>query len=216
MSIWYQYKIDVLAVDKAATAKFFNLDPKDDVSAYADHFEFSFGGKNMPSMRLGKIVEQNPDLIFLVQESVEVDTVSYWIQRFDKIPNEHQRIFLYTTGMANTKINKGILDLYTKEYPTLPTKHFSSEKGYEEVRWSMFFNDFGQAATLLRRHKEFEEMVNPYKYLNIKTYIVEFEAFGSKGWEGPFPLGKAERVKERLANNAMDITNLSLREVESK
>jgi hypothetical protein len=231
MSIWYQYEIDVLAVDRGATAKFFNLDPEKDVTAYADHFKLSFGGKNMGSMRLGKIVEQNPDMIFLVEESVEVDTVSVWLQRFDKIPNEHQRIFLYTTGMVNTKINKEILDLYAKEYPTLPVKHLTGEEGYDDFRWSMFFNDFGKCATLLRRHKEFEEMVNPYKYLNIPTYIIEYECnYGSenepsfhKEWQGPLPMPKIEAIREKFANYVKkgrlkegDIRNLNVREVEPR
>lgn len=231
MSIWYQYKVNVLAVDKAATARFFNLDPENDVRGYGDSFEFSFGGKNGPPIRLGKIVEQNPEMIFLVEESVEVDTVSVWLERFDKIPNEHQRIFLYTTGMATTKINKGILDLYTQEFPTLPAKHFNGERGFEEVRWSMFFNDFGKAATLLRRHKEFEELVNPYKYLGIKTYLIEYECnYGSKEepsfhkeWQGPAPMGEINAIQEKIARRIKegnlaegDIRNINVREVEPR
>src|SRR5271154_378099 len=103
MSVWYHYDVEAIAVDKRAVAKFFNLDPETDVRI--ENFKFSFGQKNGAGLRLGKIVQQNPDIIFLVSESIESDTVNQWIERFDKIPNEHQRIFLFTTGSFTTEVN---------------------------------------------------------------------------------------------------------------
>jgi hypothetical protein len=170
MSVWYHYDVEAIAVDKRAVAKFFNLDPETDVRV--ENFEFSFGQKSGAGMRLGKIVEQNPDIIFLVNESIESDTSNWWVERFDKITNEHQYIPLSTTGSYTTEINKRVLEEYTERFPNLPEKHFAGEKGYEEFRWSMFFNDFGKAASMLRRASQYQEMIMP-----ISQEDIDFDNF---------------------------------------
>lgn len=219
MSVWYHYDVHTIAVDRAATARFFNLDPEKDVNAYADSFDFSFWGKNMPSLRLGKIIEQNPEMIFLVKERVE-DSVSWWIDRNDLVADQHQHIFLYTSGQVTTQINKKILEEYTKEYPTLPVKHVNGEKGFEEFRWSMFLSDFGKVATMLRRQEEYKEMVNPYKHLGIPVYLVLYDWAGREEWHGPYPLEEAKRREARALEMAKDplneVYNVRLKEVESR
>lgn len=210
MSIWYHLDVTAIGVDRKAVAKFFNLDPETDVRT--DVFRFSFGQKNAPGLRLGKIVEQNPDIIFLVQQSVEVDTNQWWIERFDKIPNQHQFILIQDFGAVENKINKRIAEEYEKELPGLTMKHLNGQKGYEEFRWSTFFNDFGKAATMLRQAEDYKETVNPYKHFNIKTYVIEFEYDGHKDWQGPLPLGEINSIQERISK-IPEITNISVREV---
>lgn len=158
MSVWYHYNVKAIAVDKHAVARFFNVDVE---NVYTEDFEFSFGGKNGACVRLDEIVKKNPDIIFLVEQQIECDTSNEWIERFDNITNEHQHIFLYTTGYVTTEINKQVMEEYDKAFPTLVQKHLANEKGYEGFRWSMFFNDFGRAAYMLRHAKDYEEMVTP-------------------------------------------------------
>ncbi len=161
MSIWYHLDVTAIAENKTAVAKFFNLkDSWDEVRT--DCFEFSFGGKNAPSLHLYTIMEQNPDLIFLIKQSIECDTVQWFLMRFDKESGKQQRILIQDFGCAIQQINKKVLEEYTKEFPTLPEKHLSFEPGFEEFRWRMFLNDFSKAASMLNRAAEYEEMVVPF------------------------------------------------------
>lgn len=158
MSIWYQYKIEAIAPTDTteAVANFFDLTPKEDVRI--DRFSFSFGNKNGPGLRLGKIVAQNPDLIFLVEEQIECDTVSNWLERFDKNTNEHQYVFLYTDGIVTRSINKKVLEEYEKELSGLPEKHIAKKKGFEKFRWNMFFS-YNRANRMLANAKEYKETI---------------------------------------------------------
>lgn len=156
MSIWYHYDVEVMG-KREALAKFLNLE-LDDVRI--ENFKFSFGQKNGPGLRLGKLVVQNPNLIFLVKESVEVDSVAWWIERFDKSSQKVQRVHIEDSGEYIVEINKKILEAYTKEYPTLPAKHLANERGFEGFRWSMFF-DFETAENMLNQADQYEEMVSP-------------------------------------------------------
>src|SRR5271154_334384 len=109
MSVWYQLNVTAIAADKAAVAKFFNLkDSWEDVRT--DSFEFSFGGKNAPSLTLKKIVQQNPDLIFLVEQQVEVDTVEWFITRFDTVSNEQQFFWIQNFGSVVNAVSKKVLE----------------------------------------------------------------------------------------------------------
>lgn len=215
MSIWYQLEVEAIARDGVAVAKFFGLNNSHE-EVRTDMFKFSFGGKNAPSLSLKKIVQQNPDLIFLVEQSIECDTVEWFVTRFDVQSNQQQFFWIQDFGHVVNKVSKKLLEEYEKDMPGLAVKHLNGQEGYEEFRWSFLFNDFDKAADRLNRAEEYKEMVNPWKQYNIKMYIVEFEAFGSKSWEGPYTLAKAERTKERLSKCAMDCTNLSIREVEPK
>jgi hypothetical protein len=89
MSIWYQHEVHAIAKDRAAVAKFFKLDDSNQ-DVRTDMFEFSYGGKNAPSLMLRKIVQENPDIIFLVKESIECDTVEWFVTRFSVEKNEQQ------------------------------------------------------------------------------------------------------------------------------
>lgn len=175
MSVWYQH--DVMAFgNRQAIGKFFNLDPKDDVHAI-EWFEFTFGQKNVPGLRLGKIIEQNPDLIFLVKESVEA-SVSWWIERYNASNDKIDDIYLYTDGYATRKINKKILEEYEKEYSGLSAKHIAKQKGYEEFRWSMFFN-FERAARMLANADQYKELVSLPRSLG----ELERECYNDPNWE---------------------------------
>lgn len=230
MSIWYQCKVKAIAADKTAVAKFFGLnDSFEDVRT--DTFEFSFGGKNAPSLTLRKIVEQNPDLIFLAEQSIECDTVEQFVTRFDKIKNEQQFFWIQDFGSVTNKVSKKLLEEYDKEHPTLVLKHLNAEKGYENFRWEMLFWDFNKAADRLNRAKEYEEMVNPWKHFNVKTYIIEYEYnHGSKDepsfhpdHQGPAPMGEINAIQEKFARYVKegkldegDVRNVKIREVESR
>lgn len=167
MSVWYHIDVTAIAANKTAVAKFFNLnDSWEDVRN--DHFEFSFGGKNAPGLTLPKIIEQNPDLIFLVNQQIECDTSQWLLMRFDKVSGKHQHIFIQDSGTWNNQINKRILEEYTKENPTLPEKHWSHQKGFEEFRWKMFFNDFDKCAAILNQADQYEEMTAPVSKIDIE------------------------------------------------
>lgn len=220
MSIWYQLEVTAIAKDKSPIAKFFGLDD-DYKDVRTDHFKFSFGGKNAPSLTLRKIVEQNPDLIFLVKQEIEGDTVEWFITRWGANSNQQQFFWIQDFGAVTNKISKKVLEEYHKEFGETTIKHLNGQEGYEDFRWTMFFNDFDKAASMLSRAEEYKEMVNPWKEFNIKTYVVEFEFTYGSDWhterEGPMPLGKTEKVKARLSRSfGEDVRNIVIKEVEPK
>ncbi len=161
MSIWYHYDVTASG-DRKAIAKFFSLDETD--IHYIDHFEFNFGQKNVPGLRLGKLVEQNSDLIFLIKQSVEGDT-SWWIEKFDEDLQQHQYIRIESSRdyggspCRSTEYNKLILEEYKKENPELTAKHLAGLKGFEGFRWSSFFYNFEKTAAKLKRFEDYKEMI---------------------------------------------------------
>jgi hypothetical protein len=212
MSIWYQLNVTAMSANGAAVAKFFNLDNSmSDVRT--DTFEFSFGGKNAPSLTLRKIMEQNPDLIFLINQNIECDTRQWFLMRFDPATAEQQMIRIQDFGAAENKLNKKILEEYTKELPTLPVKHLEGQKGFEDFRWTMFFN-FEKADAMLKHSQDYKEMVNPFEHFKIKTYVLEYEFYGSKEWDGPMPITRLNERKKKLAS-IPEITNIIVREAGS-
>lgn len=156
MSIWYQYSVTCLAEKPSDIAKFLGLSDHNDV--WTDRFSFSFGCKNSPGLRLEKIVERNPDLIFLVKEEIECDTVSWWIDGFDAATQTYQHIFIYTDGLATTEVNEKIFKEYEKEFPHMTAKHLAGIKGYENFRWTSFFN-YQRADQMLKNYLEYQEMI---------------------------------------------------------
>ncbi len=219
MSIWYQHEVHAIAKDRAAVAKFFKLDDSNQ-DVRTDMFEFSYGGKNAPSLMLKKIVQENPDIIFLVKESIECDTVEWFVTRFSVEKNEQQFFWIQDFGSVTNKISKKVLEEYHQWSPTLVEKHLNGEEGFESFRWEMFFNDFAKVASMLDRANEYKEMISPWQAFNIKMYIVEFEFTVGGGfhkeWEGPMSLGKTEKVKQRLARHGNDVRNITIKEVEPK
>lgn len=219
MSTWYQITCNVIADDKSSVAKFFNLDPNEDVRT--NSFEFSFGGKNGPSLRLGKIIEQNPGLIFINKMSIECDTVQWHVERFSPSTKAHQRILIQDFGSMQNKLSKKALEEYEKSMPGLAIKHLNGVKGYDEFRWSYLFNDFTNVAAKLDKAEEYKELVNPYKYFDIKTYILEYECEYSKEWQkewqGPYPMDKINALKDKLASYSdVEFKNINVREVEPR
>lgn len=154
MSIWYQLNVTCIAKNRAAVAKFFGLrDSHEDIRT--DMFEFSFGGKNGPSLRLASIVEQNPDIIFLVKEQIECDTVHYFLIRAGKEPNNQQFINIQDSGHVNYCVNKKLLNVYQKAMPELTKKHIEN---MESFRWIYILSDFEKSATMLDQADQYEEM----------------------------------------------------------
>ena len=130
MSVWYQLEVEAIG-NQQAIGKFINLNPKEDV--YIDNFKFSFGQKNAPGLRLWKIMQQNPDLIFLTKMSVECDTVQWHLEKFDAASGEHRRILIQDFGPAVNRISKKVLEDYEKALSGLAVKHLNGEKGFEEL-----------------------------------------------------------------------------------
>lgn len=227
MSIWYQLEVTALAKSKSPVAKFFGLDD-DYKDVRTDRFQFSFGGKNAPSLTLKKIVEKNPDLIFLVKQEVEVDTVEWFVTRWDSVKNEQQFFWIQDFGSVTNKVSKKVLEQYHKEFGETTIKHLNGQKGFEDFRWEYFFGNFDQTAEMLNHAEEYREMVNPWAYFNIKTYVVEYECnYGDKDdpswhkeWQGPHPAGKIESIKEKIASyvkeGRAEIRNINVKEVEPK
>lgn len=156
MSIWYQIDLEATG-SREAIAKFVNL-PLEEIRTH--NITLSFGGKNGPGLHLPKLVENNPDLAFLVKCAIECDTVQYWITKFDTASSTHQIIRVQNISPGTCKINTRILEEYTKECPSLPPKHFARQKGFEEFRWSMFFNDHAKMADMLNRTTQYKDMVS--------------------------------------------------------
>jgi hypothetical protein len=155
MSIWYQYDITAVG-DRKAIGKFFNLDPEKDIH-YIDSFEFSFGQKNIPGLRLGKLIEQNPDLLFIVKHSTDYD-ITWSIERFDQATLQHQHVtveYIRHDMDALGKINSLLLEEYSKVFPYLMDKHQSGERPYE---WKWFFNDYTRTAAILSQASKYEKM----------------------------------------------------------
>lgn len=157
MSVWYSITIEAMG-DRSAIAKLMNL-PKEDV--VTDNVTLSFGGKNGPGLGVMTLVENNPDLIFLVQCNIECETVQYWITRFDLVSNKHQFIMVQDIGPWNNEINKKILEQYTQKYPSLPEKHFANmePENFDPFRWKLFFNDFNRMAEMLHNEEQYKEML---------------------------------------------------------
>lgn len=184
MSIWYQYNVTCYARDRVAVAKFFNLQPTPD-EVRTDMFEFSFGGKNAPGLKLGKLITENPGLIFLIKQSVEVDSINWWVCRFDMdhatIPEEgiYQSISLYSANgyQGAIEVNKKILEEYAQKYPTLAAKHIPRLEGF---RWDMFFNDFDSTSAKLKKYKEYGEMTSSSSFEDIEfendySHLVDYD-----------------------------------------
>lgn len=158
MSIWYQH--DVIAMgDRQAIGKFFNLDPEEDIH-YIDNFDFSFGQKNVPGLRLGKLVEQNPDLVFLVKSFTDYDT-TFWLERFCVSENKHQSIFIargHHDAYAGIEVNTKLAKQYAERFPFLMDK---IQAGEREYNWRHFFvgveNPFRHAADMLSKADEYKE-----------------------------------------------------------
>lgn len=225
MSIWYDLDVKAIAKDKTAVAKFFNLDD-DYKDVRTDRFEFSFGGKNAPSLTLRKVVQQNPDLVFLVKQSIECDTVEWFITNFDVSKNEQQLILIQDFGSVTNKVSKKLLEEYHEKYPRWLNNHLEGKKGQENFLWDSFITDFDRAVGMLNHSEEYKERVNPWKHFNVKNYIIEYECnYGTKDepmwhkeWQGPHPVGKIESIKEKFNSRSeeIEIRNLSIREVEPK
>ncbi len=214
MSIWYNINVTCFAANKTAVAKFFNLsDSFDDVRT--DKFEFSFGGTNGPSLRLSKMMEQNPDLIFLIKENIEFDTEEWFLMRFDVVSKTQQVILIQDFGSVTNKMSKKMLEAYHKEYPKWVEAHLEGKKDQEKFLWDSFITNFDKAAEMLNHAEEYKEMVNPYTHYGVKMYIVEGEYEGHKDWQGPFPLEKAERIKEKCSKQD-GVTNMTIKEVEPR
>lgn len=147
MSVWYHYDVTIIGNKREPLAKLFGLE-SDDINT--DNFEISFGRKNMPGMRLGKLIDQNPDLVFIVKESVE-NSVAWWVQKGDK------QILIEDSGDVIVEINKRVLDEYTKKYPYMMEKHREG-RPYE---WKSFFYDYDKTVAMLDQADQYKEMISP-------------------------------------------------------
>lgn len=163
MSIWYQLNVTCIAKNRAAVSKFFGLrESHEDVRT--DIFEFSFGGKNGPGLRLALIVEQNPDIIFLVEQQIECDTVQWFLTKFDVVSGVQKFIRIQDSGEYNNEVNKKIWEDFTKTNADLPTDHwfFIKNQPNDRARWKMVFNDFNKLELILNQADQYQEMTPPY------------------------------------------------------
>lgn len=213
MSIWYQLDVTAMAKDKSPIAKFFNLEDSFE-NVRTDRFEFSFGGKNAPSLTLWKIVKQNPEMVFLIKQSVECDTVEWFLMKWDTATDKQQSMLIQTFGSVNNLMSKKVLDDLEKKYPGAAKNHLSGTSGNQGIDWSTFIY-LEQATDMLAHAEEYKETVDAFEYLGIKMYMVECELFGSKDWQGPYTLEKANALVARYADNP-DISNMKIVERKPK
>jgi len=160
MSMWVGHDITAYG-DRQAIGKFFNLAPED--IHYIDHFDFSFGQKSVPGLRLGKLIEQNSDLIFLLKQSTDYDTI-WSIERFNKELCKHE----YVTIMINhyeansIKFNKLILDSYNEKFPWLIAKHKLLKVQYD---WTHYFN-IEIITEVINNVSKYSEMIDVQHYID--------------------------------------------------
>jgi len=102
---------------------------------------------------LGKLIANNPDLVFLVKNSVEGGTYIS-LERF----NERLLIEVSQYRMY-TKINKELLDEYTQKFPTLVEKHLRWEKGFQGFRWGYFLNSYEKISKLLDNANDYRDLI---------------------------------------------------------
>lgn len=157
MSIFHWFEMHVMAKDRAATAKFFNFDEDKDVTGYGDRFELNFGGNYGPSLNMRKMVERNPDLIFLIKESIECDTVMWFLIRFDAATNTTQQIRIEDSGEMVVELNKRLYDEYTTKYP----RHFQGKDKFSNIRWDSYLTSFEECEKILNKAEEYRETVSP-------------------------------------------------------
>lgn len=155
MSIWVQYNVTALGSRKAI-GKFFNLDPEQDIH-HIDQFEFSFGQKNIPGLRLDKLIEQNSDLVYLIEEEIECDS-TFFLQRFDILSGKMQFVLINQSNseFKFIKYNKRIMEEYEKQFPNLMEQH----KNGRPYEWRWFFNDYEKIVKILNaadQYKDFEK-----------------------------------------------------------
>jgi hypothetical protein len=164
MSIWVQYNVTAFG-DEKSIGKFFKLDPNN--INCIDRFSFSFGQKNIPGLRIDKLIENNPDLIFLVKMSVEFDQ-EISLQRFDSNTKQHQLVIIQDLDrQGNNLINKKLADLFIESYPELFNKHLNQEKGFEEYRWEYILKDFHTMNDVLSNAVQYDEMIYPVSSLDL-------------------------------------------------
>jgi hypothetical protein len=149
MSVWYDYKITAFGHPNDI-AKFFDLDPGD--AHFTESFDFSFGHKSGPGIRYEKIVKKNHNLVFLVQQSVECNPPTLWIEKYDPASNEFQRILIED----NQEINKRMLAEYEKQFPYLMEQH----KNGRPYDWNLFCHR-APLKEYLRYFDSFQQMICP-------------------------------------------------------
>lgn len=152
MSVWYQYRITCYG-DEVAIAKFFKI-KKEEVN-FIDSFDFSFGAKNGAVPSIDKLVENNPDLIFLTEQQIECDTVNWWLQRFDQTTSQIQSIPVMFHSYDDIEINKLLLEEYEQQFPYLMKQHQKEGRPYE---WKWFFGHYSRSSTFLSNHAKYQEM----------------------------------------------------------
>jgi hypothetical protein len=157
MSVFHWYEMHVMAKDRAATAKFFHFEDDQDVTGYGDRFEINFGGNYGPSLNMRKMIERNPDLIFLVKESIECDTVMWFLVRFDAATNTTQQVRIEDSGSQVIELNKRLFDEYTAKYP----RHFEGKNKFRAIHWDSYLTSFDECAKILSKASEYKETISP-------------------------------------------------------
>lgn len=147
MSVWYS--VDVTAYgDDRSLARLLNLNPED--VHHLDQVELSFGHKNGPGIDLEALVKANPDLIFLIESTVECFSGSVWLTRYDKLTEKTQDILLESFSYENREFNRKIVD----EYPDL----LHQFKNHGSISWKGFCYDDNKTRELLSRAEQYEDM----------------------------------------------------------
>lgn len=159
MSMWVGHDITAYG-DRQAIGKFFNLDPEQDIH-YIDHFDFSFGQKNVPGLRLGKLIEQNPDLMFLIKQRTDYD-VTWIVERFNKLLDKREYVVVMMENFEfdGIKFNKLLLDKYNEEFPFFIEKHKMRTVQYD---WTRYFN-FEKISEVLNNSVKYSEMIDINNY----------------------------------------------------
>jgi len=136
MSVWHDYTIKIIGRQNSL-AKFFKQ-PVEDIRI--EDFEISFGQKNGPPINLNKLIEDNSDLIFLVKETVECHTTTWWLEKGDK------HLFIMRYDYDNVEVNKHLFHEY-------------EEKFQENIfyNWEDVFNDYNAVSKLLDKADEYRQ-----------------------------------------------------------
>lgn len=147
MSIWYDAHVTAYG-EEDDLAKLLGLKPEESHGLHK--VELSFGQKNGVDLR--PLVKNNPELVFLIQMSIECFSGGIRIARYDSASATELDILLESYSYDMVEFNKKILE----DYPELVQEYKKSGA----VNWKSFCSDEKRIRELLNQTDKYEELIS--------------------------------------------------------
>lgn len=146
MSTWYDADVTAYG-EEDDLAKLLGLRPEDSHGVHK--VKMNFGQKNGVDLR--PLIKNNPDLVFLIQMTVECFSGGIRIARYDRASDMPVDILLESFSYEHVEFNKKILE----DYPELLGEFQKSKY----IDWKTFCADEKRIRELLNQADQYEEMV---------------------------------------------------------